>query len=149
MTFRVWPIDFRVRRIAPLTRTDPWVYATIGAWQAGESWGEELEFLLLSPSESPRHVATLAMVANFHADAEHRLSVESVIEIGRPWMEGSVADHLLVALPYEHGPKLEHVRLDSGEVRYLWLVPISPGEADFAKRTPGRCSRASAGGSAC
>jgi hypothetical protein len=28
--------DFRVRRIAPKTKADLWVYTTIGAWQATE-----------------------------------------------------------------------------------------------------------------
>lgn len=123
---------FRVRRIAPAQRADPWVYATVGAWEAGgEQEGQE--FFILAPAESPRHVETLAMVTDFHADPRYRLSVGRTVHIGRPWAEGSAADHLLVALPYPYGSKLEHCVAAGHHVQFLWLVPITGTEAGYVR----------------
>jgi hypothetical protein len=124
---------FRVRRIAPAKRRDPWVYVTVGAWEATADDAHGTEFFLLSPSEDARHVELLSMVANFHADARYRLTVGSTMNIGRPWMDGSVADHLLVSLPYPYGPALELCQLRERHVRFLWLVPITAAEANLVR----------------
>ncbi|MGI8806587.1 MAG: suppressor of fused domain protein [Acidimicrobiales bacterium] len=120
---------FRVRRIAPVKPTDPWVYVTVGA--SGATDGDGAEFFILSPSESPRHVETLAMVASFHADARYRLAIGRTVNIGRPWIEGAAADHLLVSLPYPYGPTLEHCGALGRHVQVLWLVPITETEARY------------------
>jgi len=120
---------FRVRRIAPVKPMDPWVYVTVGA--SGAADGNGVEFFILSPSESPRHVETLAMVASFHADPRYRLSIGRTVNIGRPWMEGAAADHLLVSLPYPYGPGLEHCDALDRHVQVLWLVPITEAEARY------------------
>lgn len=122
---------FRVRRIAPSKPDEPWIYLTVGAWQA-TSDGHDLEFFLLSPTESPRHVETLAMLTSFHA--QYRLSVGRTVAIGRPWLDRSAADHLLVSLPYPFGPRLEHCELPDRHVRFLWLVPITAAEAGYARQ---------------
>jgi Suppressor of fused protein (SUFU) len=124
---------FRVLRVAPVDRRDPWVYASLGAWKATTGEGHGTEFFLLSPSESPLHVELLAMVANLHADPRYRLSLGSVIDIGRPWLEESAADHLLVSLPYPYGPSLEWCDLGEQHVRFLWLVPITTAEARLVR----------------
>jgi hypothetical protein len=124
---------FRVRRIAPAERRDPWVYVTVGAWEATADDVHGTEFFLLSPTEDPRHVELLAMVANLHADARYRLRVGSTVNIGRPWMDGSAADHLLVSLPYPYGPALETCELGERHVRFLWLVPITAAEAGLVR----------------
>lgn len=120
---------FRVRRIAPVRTTDPWVYVTVGASESSD--GDGVEFLILSPSESPRHVETLAMVASFHAS--YPLSIGQTVNIGRPWMDGSAADHLLVSLPYPYGPKLEHCDAPGRHMQLLWLVPITEAEARYIR----------------
>lgn len=107
--------------------TDPWVYVTVGASDA--SHGDGIEFFVLSPSESPRHIETLAMVASFHVNARYRISVGRTVNIGCPWIEGAVADHLLVSLPYPYGPSLEHCDALGRHVQVLWLVPITEAEA--------------------
>lgn len=122
---------FRVRRVAPRKRPEPWVYATVGASAATE--GDGNEFLLLSPTESPRHVETLAMVANSHTDLRYRLAVGSLINLGRPWMDGSPSDHLMVSLPYPFGPNLEHCDGPEKHIQVLWLVPITATEARFVR----------------
>lgn len=66
-----------------------------------------------------------------HTDTRSRLKVGSTINIGRSWMEGSAADHLLVSLPYPYGPALERCELGERPVRFLWLVPITGAEASL------------------
>lgn len=124
---------FRVRRVAPAQRRDPWVYVTVGAWEATANEAHGTEFFLLSPTEDPRHVELLAMVANLHADARYRLKVGSTVNIGRSWLDGSAADHLLVSLPYPYGPALERCELRERHVRFLWLVPITAAEANLVQ----------------
>ena len=125
---------FRVRRVAPGERRDPWVYVSIGAWEATADDDHGTEFLLLSPTEDARHVELLAMVAHLHADARYRLAVGSTVDIGRPWIGDAVADHLLVTLPYPYGPDLELCRLDGRTVQFVWLVPITAAEAGLVRR---------------
>jgi hypothetical protein len=120
---------FRVRRIEPATPDQPWAYVTIGAWEATVNEPHGTEFLLLSPTENPLHVELLAMVANLHADPRYRLAVGHTLKIGRPWIDGSTSDHLLVALPYLCGPEFEDFNLDGRHIRILWLVPITLAEA--------------------
>ncbi|WP_236240480.1 suppressor of fused domain protein [Streptomyces sp. CC228A] len=92
------------------------------------------EFFIMSPVESPRHVETLAMVAHFHSFPQHHLGHGSVMDIGRPWIEGSEHQHLLVSWPYALDPRAATYASGKEEVTYLWLVPISADEADFARR---------------
>ncbi|HVF50385.1 MAG TPA: suppressor of fused domain protein [Pyrinomonadaceae bacterium] len=126
---------FRVMRIAPQSGVrEPWVYVSLGAWEAERENAGGLEFFILSPVETPRHVETLAMVANFHADPNYHLSLGQTINIGRPWLEGSTCDHLLLSLPYPYGPSLEWSCVGNNRhIRFLWLLPITRAEADFVK----------------
>lgn len=123
--------SFRVDRVSPTTTSDPWIYITVGAWEATPSELHGTEFLLLSPTENALHVELLAMVANLHADPRYRLKVGSTINIGRPWLEDSPSDHLLVSLPYPFGPALEICELEERHLRVLWLVPITAAEANL------------------
>jgi hypothetical protein len=122
---------FRVRRIDPASRQDTWIYATVGAWEAAPD--DPLELYLEAPEEDPRHVELLSMVAFLHAEPRYRLHVGKVLEIGRPWMDRSRADHLLVSLPYPHGPALERCEVADRLIRVLWLLPITADEAAFAR----------------
>jgi hypothetical protein len=125
--------SFRVMRIAPAAAVEPWVYASVGAWQADRYGSQPIEFFLLAPAESPLHVELLAMVANLHADPTHRIGLGSALEIGRPWIEGSLATHLLVSLPLPFGPRLEWLHTGGRHIRFLWLVPITDAEADLVR----------------
>lgn len=109
--------------------SDPRAYVTIGASMASEGCGTE--FFILSPTEYPGHVETLAMVASFHADPRYRLTVGSTVNVGRPCIDDSPSDHLLVSLPYPYGPRLEHCELPGRHVRILWLVPVTATEARY------------------
>lgn len=123
----------RVRRIKPMRLADPWVYATVGAWEITATTNHGIEFILLSPSEDPRHVELLSMVANMHSDLRHRVKVGSVLPIGRGWAGNGSATNLLVSLPYPFGPDLEHLDCGATHIRYLWLVPITDDEAQLVR----------------
>jgi Suppressor of fused protein (SUFU) len=124
---------FRVARYAPPTGNDPWLYVTFGASEVQPD-GERTEFFLLSPVETPRHVESLAMVAYFHADPTYGVTEGKILDIGRPWLEGSDADHLLASKPLPYAPDFEWCRTGAGDVRFLWLVPITRAEAAFARQ---------------
>jgi hypothetical protein len=125
--------NLRVRRIAPGQPEDEWVYVTVGAWDEAQEDAHGLEFLLQSRSENPLNVELLAMVGYLHSDPRYRLGLGSIVDIGRPWAEGSASDHLFVALPYSYGPTLENCLHPDRHIRFLWLVPITSREADFAR----------------
>lgn len=124
---------FRVVRVAPQSKSDPWIYVTVGAWAATRDEEHSNEFFLLAPSEDARHIELLAMVANLHADERHRLRQGTVLEIGRPWASGSVADHLLVSLPLPYGPTFEQIQVGTRHIQVLRLVPITQSEATAAR----------------
>lgn len=122
---------FHVRRVAPLRPGDPWIYVSIGTSLVRQGVG--LEFFIISPVESMLHVETLAMVAHFHSFDVHALDVGSTLNLGRPWLPGSLFDHMVVALPYPYGPRLEIASNVTNGARFLWLVPISKSESLFIK----------------
>jgi len=122
---------FRVRRITPASAQDAWVYVTKGAFEA--DGGQRLEFIIEAPAEDPIHVESLAMVTYRHLTGPP-LDLGQTVAIGRPWITGSPQDHFMVDLPYPFGPKLEWAELPNGEpVRFLWLVPITASEAEYAR----------------
>lgn len=125
--------SFRVLELEPSHRADPWLYASDGIRGVPTEDNIPLEFFIESPARDPIHVETLAMLANFHADDRYRLALGKVVNIGRPWIDGSICDHLLVSLPYPFGPAFEWFSADEGRVRLLWLLPITPAEARFAR----------------
>lgn len=123
---------FRVLVVAPHSKGEPWVYVSQGAWQVCSPNEDRCEFFLISPCDNVRHIETLAMVANFYADPKYRFHIGKVIDIGRPWAEGSAMRHLLVSLPFPYGPTFEWCRLSALDViRFCWLLPITESESDF------------------
>jgi hypothetical protein len=122
---------WQVVRITPLRSGEPWVYATVGAWEIPTEANCGMEFVLLSPREDPIHVETQAMVSNFHADPRYRVHLGKVLDIGRPWMDDSNCNQFLVSLPYPQGPGLENCYVDGYHVRFLWLLPITATERRY------------------
>jgi hypothetical protein len=122
---------FQVLNVIPTEARRPIVYVTDGCFIVDAAGHIKREFLLISPTAEIQHAETLTMLANFHADAGHRLEVGSIVNIGQPWMPGSQCDHLLISRPYPYGPKLEWLRLADICVRLLWALPVTPREAAF------------------
>ncbi len=127
---------FRVRRIAPASSGQPWIYVTNGASAAVGQDEDGAEYAVLAPAEDPVLVEMLAALATVNADPDKRLGVGSILHLGRPWTGASAAENLLVLPPYVFGPGFE-VYEPPGEERrvvVLWLVPITSAEARFVRR---------------
>lgn len=98
----------RVLTVSPGPRADSWAYVTAGCWTTVETDGHGLAFVLTAPVRDERFADLLAMTAYYHAD--HHFDLEHSLPIGEPWLPGSHCDHLLISLPYLHGPDLSTAR---------------------------------------
>ena len=127
--------NFQVYRVAPKKPDDAWVYISSGAWQAETREVPRYEFFLLSPTESPAHVETLAMLTSFHSSNLYNVEPGKIVDIGRAWMDGATCDHLLVSMPYPVGSDFEYLKMPNSslEIRFLWLMPLTSDEAAFAR----------------
>lgn len=123
--------NFRVRRVSPIIPAQGYIYFSVGAFEAGDS---KWEFFIKAPAESARHVETLAMISHYHSFPEHNLHPGSIVDIGRPWAEGSSFRHLMVSWPHSLDVRAAACMTSAGEVTFLWLVAISENEAEFAYR---------------
>ncbi|MFI5666344.1 suppressor of fused domain protein [Streptomyces sp. NPDC051704] len=124
--------DLHVLVVAPGPRSDSWAYVTAGCWAETEKGGQGLEFVMTAPARDQRFIELMAMIAYYHCGG-HRLDLEHSMPIGEPWVPGSTCDHLLISLPYLHGPGLEHCPLPDGHVRILWTLPVTAAEIDFRR----------------
>ena len=111
--------------------SDTYRYFTTGAFQFGVSMRE---FYIASIAEAGLHVESLAWVTHFHSFPEHELGNGSIVDLGRPWMEGSMHHHFLVSWPYSIDRRAAICATPSGDVTYLWLIPIAESEARFARQ---------------
>jgi hypothetical protein len=136
----VWPVGpadqrlpgFRVLRIGPGPRTGQWVFASVGA--SAIAVGGRQELVLCAPTDDPVHLETVAMVATYHAGGgSDRLGLGHTVPIGRAWVSGSACSVLLISLPYPFGPDLERCPTPAGQVRVLWLLPITQAEQRFVQ----------------
>ncbi len=133
--------EFAVVRVAPFAGAVPaviasapsWIHLTAGASVAPMDDGYELEFVLLTEAPEKLAIKLLAMVANLHADERYPMSLGQTLEVGHGWLPGASADHLLVALPTAFDPELEWLSDRTRNVRFIWLVPVTRAEAEFAR----------------
>ncbi|MFJ2738268.1 suppressor of fused domain protein [Streptomyces sp. NPDC087440] len=125
--------DLRVLVVGPGPRSDSWAYVTAGCWAATEQGGHGLEFVMTAHVRDRRFIDLMAMIASSHCGG-HQLDLEHSMPIGEPWVPGSTCDHLLISLPYLHGPDLEHCPLPGGDARILWTLPVTAAEIEFRRR---------------
>ncbi|MFE7099621.1 suppressor of fused domain protein [Streptomyces erythrochromogenes] len=125
--------DLRVLVVGPGPRIGGWAYVTAGCWSAAEENGQGLEFVMTAGVRDRRFIELMGMIAHYHCGS-HRLDLEHSLPIGEPWVPGSACDHLLVSLPYAHGPELEHCPLPGGHARVLWALPVTSAEIEFRRR---------------
>src|SRR5688500_3471696 len=130
--------EFGVLAVAPGPKlVGLWTFISVGCWDATQQEGHGLEFVLMAEGEDEIHAESLAMAAYYHArPLEQRLDHGHTVPIGRPWVDDSLSDHLLVALPYPLGPNFEVCSWRGGHARLLWLLPITEAERAF-KSTQG------------
>lgn len=120
--------EFSVLEFPPRTNDDKWIYATCGMSQPSDA--VPLELHLFSPRQDEGNVELLTLSAHFHRTGAS-LGLNHTVNIGRPWFPQSSCDHCLISLPYLFGPKLEILKHDGKEIRFLWLLPITKAERDF------------------
>ncbi|MFD8912298.1 suppressor of fused domain protein [Streptomyces sp. NPDC059575] len=125
--------ELRVLVVGPGPRGDGWAYVTAGCWAAMEEVDDGLEFVMTAHVRDQRFIELMAMIAYYHCGG-HRLGLEHSMPIGEPWVPGSTCDHLLVSLPYLHGPDLEHCPVPGGHARILWTLPVTTAEIEFRRR---------------
>lgn len=89
------------------------------------------EYVISSPFQTLEHAELMCMIAAAFIDRKAFFSLGDIISIGRPWITGSKADHLLVSLPYPYGSKLELAESALPNLQVLWLLPIYSTEVDF------------------
>jgi len=77
--------------------------------------------------DAPAWLKSLASVCFNHKDGYFGLG--RVIEIGRPWIDGSNMENFLISLPYPYGEKIEYM----GNIRFFWLLPITDKEKNSKK----------------
>ncbi|MFJ7175222.1 suppressor of fused domain protein [Streptomyces massasporeus] len=123
----------RILVVGPGPRSDSWAYVTAGCWAAMEKDGHGLEFVMTAHVRDQRFIELMAMIAYYHCGA-HQLDLEHSMQIGEPWVPGSTCDHLLISLPYLHGPDLEHCAVPGGHARILWTLPVTTAEIEFRRR---------------
>lgn len=125
------PADFRVLEIAPEARSGLWTYVSIGTWENEHAGRCSLEFILVGPAQSDRHVELLTMAAYY--DRRQHLDLGHLFPLGEPWLKGGSLDAMLVSLPYPFGPALENAWVGEKHVRFLWLLPITQAERAYCK----------------
>jgi hypothetical protein len=124
----------RLLVVGPGPRGDGWAYVTAGCWSAMEKDGLGLEFVMTAHVRDQRFLDLMAMLAYYHCGG-HQLDLEHSMPIGEPWVPGSACDHLLISLPYLHGPDLEHCPLPGGRhARVLWALPVTRAEIEYRRR---------------
>jgi hypothetical protein len=122
--------EFFVMRFAPGPKSDLWIYCSVGASLLNPHT-QHLEFFALSPRPDARLVELVTMVAHYHRT--ETLAPFHTLPIGEPWLEGASCDSFLISLPYTFGPALERLDSEVVSARFLWLLPITSGERQFAK----------------
>jgi len=123
---------FAVAEFVPTETSPYWKYCTIGAGAEGRKRPDRLEFHLLSPVQDSRHVELLAAIAHYHLSGGD-LDEGHIVNFGRPWLPGSLCSYGLISKPYHYGPDLERSADPVlKEVRFLWLIPITAEEREYA-----------------
>jgi len=126
---RELPSEFRVARFEPTRRRRLWTYATVGMSQPSDAL--RLELFMVANRRMDFDIAeVLFAVAHYHRTA-HPLGLGHTVNFGRGWADDSRCTHALVSLPYLDGPVLENAEAAGRQVRFLWLVPITPAEKDY------------------
>jgi|ERR1700722_973109 len=125
------PKQFRVLLFGPSATRRMWTYATQCMSQPEDKEGLELH--LFSAEQHDEIAELLVATAHYHRTGAV-LGLGHTVNFGRPWLPGSLCDHGLISLPYLDGPNLECLEDNGTETRFLWLIPVTRAEVEFARR---------------
>lgn len=131
------PDKFEVLVFPPASRRF-WTYATSCMSQAQDDLRIELH--LFSPVETTQHIELLTIVAHYHRTGAS-LGIGHTVNFGRPLLPMSACEYGLISLPYLDGPALEYLNTADGDVRFLWLVPITKERGGICGKEWVGCSR--------
>jgi hypothetical protein len=80
----------------PKASSEACIYVSRAAWGVPSNDEQRFEFFILSPEQSSRHVERLATLASFNADKRHHVKPRTLLDVGRPWREGSPFQHVFL-----------------------------------------------------
>jgi hypothetical protein len=125
------PQEFRVLRFKPFGGRKMWTYAT--QCMSRRVDGEGLEIHIFTNGKHDEVIEILVAAAHYHRTGV-RLNVGHTVNFGQPWIIGSSCEYGLLSRPYLDGPQLEWLDKEGIRVRFLWLVPVSKSEVEYARR---------------
>ena len=120
---------FVIAEFAPRAARPHWTYATCGMSEHPDA---RLELHIFSNEQAKSLVMLLTAVADFHLTGTP-LGLHHSVNFGIPWLPGSACTRGFVSLPYLGGPKLETQEDEAGEIRHLWLIPVTERELAFRR----------------
>jgi Suppressor of fused protein (SUFU) len=91
-----------------------------------------IELHMFTARERDDVAELLVATAHYHRTGR-LLDVGHTVNFGRPWLDGSQCSYGLLSLPYLDGPSLERLRVGERETKFLWLIPITSAEKEFAR----------------
>jgi Suppressor of fused protein (SUFU) len=122
---------FHVLEVAPGPKIKLFTYVSVGAGLIAKPNAMQVEFVLVAPEASDRHVELLAMTTYYHRKTA--LGLGHTFPLGQPWLPDSSLDHMLVSRPYPFGADFEIFEREGMLVQMLWLLPITEAERDFKR----------------
>jgi hypothetical protein len=123
--------EFRILVFAPRDGRAHWTYATCGMC-VGPARPVLETHLFIDSRDDRACVEVLTHLAYFHQTGEP-LGLHHTVAFGNPWIPGSALAFGFLSLPYLDGPDLEWQRIRRGDVRHLWLLPITAAERELKK----------------
>lgn len=125
--------EFGVLELAPAGPAGAWTYASTGGWRRGGT--RPCEFLTRADRQERLCVELLAALASYDADSAGSLGEGSVIALGRPFLEGSRLDHVVLARAWGDEAPLGPLHLSGRHVDVLWAVLLTAEEAAESRAT--------------
>jgi len=89
-----------------------------------------IELFVFSPAPSHSLVELLTYCASYHRNGLH-LNIHHTVNIGQPWIGGSICDHGFISFPYLDGPDLEIFQFNGHDIHCYWFIPITEKERDY------------------
>lgn len=122
--YKVSPF-FRVLQFLPNETHNMWTYATVCMSSHLEK--KPIELHLFSNKQDNNLIELLTIVAYYHQNT-HKIGLNDTVNFGKSWQDDSFCHYGYISLPYLDGPSLENLYLNEKQVKFYWLIPITPKE---------------------
>ena len=107
-----------------------WTYATCCMSNSEDQYPVELHIF---SAQQDTGIAELLFATAYYHKTAAKLGLNHTVNFGRSWQHTSICDHGLISLPYLDGPDLETSFIKDIEVKFYWLIPITPAEVEYMK----------------